>query len=543
MASVSLYRVFVTTLVTMSLWSTSVAKKSKPHIIFIVADDLGWNDVGWHNRYMRTPTINRLARHGVILNSSYVHPTCTPSRSSILTGVYPFRFGLQNGVIRPAEAKHLPTNYPTLPEKLRDAGYATHMIGKWHLGFCNWRYTPTQRGFDSFLGFYTGAQDYYKHTRENGYDFRFNASVYHPPRKQYSTKTYADRAVEVIQENRKSDKPLFMYLSFQSVHTPLQVPKKFQSLYKNVKNKERRIYNGMVTAMDSAIGTVIAALKKYKYLQNSIIVFTTDNGGAAHVAGNNLPLRGSKTTLWEGGTRAVSFVLAKKYQKRKSIIHDGLFHAVDWFPTLLAAAGVKTKGMDIDGMNQWPMLKGKPSRRKEFVYNIDSSSGLTVAAIRYGDYKLIQGSPGKYNDWYRIPKGPAKCTKFKEMDDEEEEDFFKYRGLNKAMKKVKGYFSWMFGRVTGVNWKKYRYKKLQKHCLQEERKSMRKFIFPKYQMFDIRNDPTERINIVTEKISLFVKMKRRLDNYVTQEVEPQSRRKYARSNPEMYSGTWSVGWC
>ncbi|XP_021345495.1 arylsulfatase I-like, partial [Mizuhopecten yessoensis] len=272
---------------------------------------------------MRTPTINRLAREGVILNSSYVHPTCTPSRSSILTGVYPFRLGLQNGVIRPAEAKHLPTQYPTLPEKLRDAGYATHLIGKWHLGFCNWRYTPTQRGFDSFLGFYTGAQDYYKHTRENGYDFRYNATVYHPPRKQYSTKTYADRAVEVIRENRKTDKPLFMYLSFQSVHTPLQVPRKFQSLYKNVKNKERRIYNGMVTAMDSAIGTVVAALKKYRYLQNSIIVFTTDNGGAAHVAGNNLPLRGSKTTLWEGGTRAVSFVLAKKFQKRKRFVHDG----------------------------------------------------------------------------------------------------------------------------------------------------------------------------------------------------------------------------
>ncbi|XP_021371933.1 uncharacterized protein LOC110462325 [Mizuhopecten yessoensis] len=199
--------------------------------------------------------------------------------------------------------------------------------------------------------------------------------------------------------------------------------------------------------------------------------------------------------------------------------------------------------MDIDGKNQWPMLKGKPSRRKEFVYHLDSSSGSAVAAIRYGDYKLIQGSPGKYNDWYQIPKGPTKCTKFKEIQDEEEEDFFKYSSLNQVVRKVKTYFSWVFDKMTGVSWKQYRFKKLQKHCLQGERKVMKKFIFPKYQMFDIRNDPTERNNIVIEKIPIFLKMKRRLDNYIAKEVEPQSREKYPRSNPAIYSGAWSAGWC
>ncbi|KAL5008803.1 hypothetical protein ScPMuIL_014384 [Solemya velum] len=136
---------------------------SRPHILFIVADDLGWNDVSWHNPQMITPNLEKLAKNGVILNSSYVQPVCSPSRNCFMSGYYPFHTGLQHAVIHNWQANYLPGNLTTLPQKMKDLGYSTHMIGKWHLGFCDWKYTPTFRGFDSFLGFYSGAEDYYTH--------------------------------------------------------------------------------------------------------------------------------------------------------------------------------------------------------------------------------------------------------------------------------------------------------------------------------------------------------------------------------------------
>ncbi|CAC5404445.1 unnamed protein product [Mytilus coruscus] len=508
-----------------------VSAYRKPHIIFIVADDLGWNDVGWRNQEIKTPNLDRLAKNGVILNSSYVSPTCTPSRNSILTGVYPFRVGLQHSSLLPQDTRHLSLDTPTLPERLKNLGYSTHMIGKWHLGFCDWKHTPVHilflvlqmalrglwhlgfcdwkhtpvhRGFDSFLGFLNGGQDYYKHKKENTYDFWLNKTVYYPPKGEYSTKTFTKRAVNLFRQHKGNKKPMYLYLSYQAVHTPLQVPKKYERIYRHVTNKDRRTYNGMVTAMDQSVGTILTALKKYKMLGNSIIVFTTDNGGAANIAGSNLPLRGSKTTLWEGGTRGVGFVYSKRLFKKK-YVHEGLFHAVDWVPTLLAAAGGK-QDKKLDGINQWPMLRGgKPSRRQGFVYSISETS----AAIRIGDYKLIVGSPGIYNQWFTVPKTKSFCNSGDVV-----EDIFLYDNLNNAVRNIKSYFSWVGSRLPGYYyWRHYKRLQALQKCKKKVKEERQRWVFPKFLLFNIKEDPTETKNLAGNKPMVFKKLKSRLERY------------------------------
>ncbi|KAK7486653.1 hypothetical protein BaRGS_00022054 [Batillaria attramentaria] len=314
-----------------------------PHVIFIVADDLGWNDVGWHNPAMLTPNLDKYAAQGVILNSSYVQPVCTPSRNCFMTGLFPYHTGLQK------------------------VGYKTHIVGKWHLGFCNWKYTPMFRGFDTFFGYYNGAEDYYTHIRDNGFDFRFNDTVYHGGDNVYSA-----------------------------------VPKRFEDLYSHIQTKDRRIYCGMVSALDEAFGNVTQALEDSGIADNMLLIFTTDNGGPTYSGANNLPLRGAKTTTWEGGTKGAAFVYSKNLFKRTAYTSTELIHAVDWFPTILEAAGAEPES-GIDGVSQLATItSGSISKRTEFVYNIDDVTNMS--AIRYGDYKLIKGGAGVFNGWYPLPK-------------------------------------------------------------------------------------------------------------------------------------------
>ncbi|XP_053404317.1 arylsulfatase B-like isoform X2 [Mercenaria mercenaria] len=342
-----------------------------PHIIFIVADDLGWNDVSWHNPTMVTPNLGGLAKNGVILNSAYVQYVCTPTRSCLMTGRYPFHTGMQNGIIRPLKPDFLPTDFKTLPEELKNLGYSTHIVGKWHLGYCNWKYTPTYRGFDSFYGFYGGSEGYYEHMRAKRYDFRFNKEVFHPPKTKYSAELFANRAIDIINSEDPKSKPLYLYIAFQSVHDPLQVPKQYENIYQNISSSTRKTYCGMVSALDDAVGNITDALRDRGYMNNTLIVFTTDNGGCLRKAASNYPLRGGKSTLWEGGTKGVAFAYSKNLLKKRGYENTEMIHAVDWFPTILSLAG-GTPDPSLDGVNQWPTISaGFRSARNEFVYNID----------------------------------------------------------------------------------------------------------------------------------------------------------------------------
>ncbi|XP_033870643.3 arylsulfatase J-like [Acipenser ruthenus] len=393
---------------------------SQPHIIFILADDQGFRDVGYHGSEFKTPTIDRLAAEGVKLENYYVQPICTPSRSQFITGRYQIHTGLQHSIIRPTQPNCLPLDNVTLPQKLKDVGYSTHMVGKWHLGFYKRNCMPTQRGFDTFFGSLLGSGDYYKHFKCDspgicGYDLHEgeNAAWEHD-NGIYSTIMYTQKVVDILASHNPR-KPLFLYLAFQAVHSPLQVPSRYLEHYKSITNLHRRKYAAMVTCLDEAINNVTLALKKYGYYDNSIIVYSSDNGGQPMAGGSNWPLRGSKGTYWEGGIRAVGFVHSPLLLNKGTLCR-GLLHITDWYPTLVTLAeGQLDEDLLLDGYDVWETIsEGMPSPRLDILHNIDPiytkakngswQAGYGIwntaiqAAIRVGDWKLLTGIPG-YSDW------------------------------------------------------------------------------------------------------------------------------------------------
>ncbi|EFA02715.1 arylsulfatase B [Tribolium castaneum] len=394
----------------------SFAQTKKPNIIVIVADDMGFNDVGFHgSNEIPTPNIDALAYNGVILNSHYTQALCTPSRSAFLTGKYPIHLGMQHLVILEPEPWGLPLNETILPQYLKRNGYATHAIGKWHLGFFRKEYTPTYRGFDSHFGYWQGLQDYYKHTvhatftPEHGYDMRRNMTVDWSAQGKYSTTLFTDEAVRLIREHN-TENPMFMYLAHLAPHSgndddPLQAPDEEIAKFGHIADPERRIYAAMVSMLDKSVGSVIAALRDKHMLENSIIVFMSDNGakpdGIHANHGSNYPLRGNKNSAWEGAMRCVAAIwspLIKKPQR----VSNSLMHISDWLPTFYTAAGLnKTELPKMDGVDMWASIsEGKDSPRTELLHNIDEI--YNYGALRVGNWKYLYGSTtnGKSDGWY-----------------------------------------------------------------------------------------------------------------------------------------------
>lgn len=358
----------------------------KPHIVIFIADDLGWKDVGYHGSEIKTPHIDQLAKDGVQLEQFYVQPLCSPTRSSLMTGRYPIRQGLQLGVILPHAQYGLPLEERTLPQALKKAGYRTVIIGKWHLGSYKPEYLPLQRGFDYHYGHYLGAIDYFTHTRLDGLDWHRNGK---PVREEgYTTNLLANEAVKIISEHDPSQ-PLFLYVPFNAVHAPVQAPQEYIDGYQHITDSNRRIYAAMTTCMDEAIGRTLEALAKRGMADNTLVLFSSDNGGFTKSGGaNNDPLRKGKGTLYEGGIRVPALARWPGKLKEGSVVKEPL-HIVDWYPTLLKLAGASLEQtLPLDGMDAWPTIAlGKPSPHKEILHNV--LPGLTCGALRQGDWKLV----------------------------------------------------------------------------------------------------------------------------------------------------------
>ena len=370
-------------------WYTEVyATETRPNIVFILADDFGYRDVGYHGaKVIKTPTLDRLAYNGVRLDNYYVQPICTPTRSQLLSGRYQIHTGLQHIIIWPCQPNSLPKEIPTLANVLHIAGYATHMVGKWHIGYYEEQLVPTRRGFDSFFGYLNAEEEYYYHTlctnaeppselssedyskmwdlnNDNylrstdekyrkkhafcGFDLRSNESVAVNYSGYYSTHLYTQKAIDVIKSHAANEdrKPFFLYLAYQAVHAPLEVPETYTKPYASIKDKNRRVYAGMTTCLDEGVLNVTIALEKYGLWNNTILIFSTDNGGEVAQGGNNWPLRGWKRSLWEGGMRGVGFVHSPLIKRRGSV-NSGLIHVSDWFPTILGLAGGNTTGLNV----------------------------------------------------------------------------------------------------------------------------------------------------------------------------------------------------
>ena len=398
MKTISLPKVLLTMVVSSAVALTTLAAERRPNIVHIVADDLGWKDVGFNGcADIKTPNIDKLAATGAKLTQFYVQPMCTPTRAALMTGRYPFRYGLQTAVIPSVSAYGLDTNEWLMPQALKEVGYKTAIIGKWHLGHADKKYWPKQRGFDYQYGAMIGELDYFTHEEHNVLDwYRDNKPL---QQKGYTTTLIGNEAVQLI-DRHDTSKPLYLYLTFNAPHTPYQAPQEYIDRYKNIADPTRRTYAGMVACLDGEIGRVVAALDKRGMRENTLILFHSDNGGTrnAMFAGvmadmskikipcDNGPYREGKGTLFEGATRVCALANWPGHIKAGSTV-DGLIHAVDLYPTLAKLAGASTaKCKPLDGADVWPTISaGQPSPRNEIIYNVEPFRG----AVRQGEWKLI----------------------------------------------------------------------------------------------------------------------------------------------------------
>jgi arylsulfatase A-like enzyme len=360
------------------------ADDTRPNIVFILADDLGREDCGFMGgKAIKTPQIDKLAAAGAKLDAFYVQPVCSPTRAALMTGRYPMRHGLQVGVVRPWAQYGLPLEEQTLPQALKNAGYATAIIGKWHLGHHAPEFLPTKRGFDHQYGHYNGALDYNTHMRDGGFDWHRDDKVNHD--EGYSTHLIAKEAVNFVAENA-GKKPFFLYVPFNAVHAPHQAPDSYQAPYGDLKG-ERKKYAGMLAAMDEAVGQIVDAVEKAGVRKNTLFIFSSDNGGPQPgVVTDNGKYRAGKGTLYEGGVRVAACVAWDGKIQAGSIVTEPL-HMVDWYPTLLKLAGAKAEQkLPIDGFDAWPTLtQGKPTSHESILLNTTPTGG----AVRAGDWKLV----------------------------------------------------------------------------------------------------------------------------------------------------------
>lgn len=356
----------------------------RPNIVYFLVDDLGYADCGFNGgKDIKTPHIDKLAKAGAILKSFYVQPVCSPTRSALLTGRYVTHTGVYT-IVRPGAPWGLPLAERLLPQALKEVGYTTAICGKWHLGEFQAAYTPTSRGFDHQYGHMFGAIDYFTHIRDGKADWYRDDK----PLKEegYSTELVAKEAVRLIKAQPK-DKPLFLYLPFNGIHAPHQVPERYLTTYTSLP-KPRQTIAGMLSAVDEAIGQVVAELETKGQLKNTLIIFSSDNGGPGPGRVTlNTPLRAGKGTIFEGGIRAAAFATwPGKIAAGQSI--DEPLHAVDWYPTLLKLTGASpVQKLPVDGKDLWPVLTKRAKSPHDVLLLHGTRPG--VAAVRKGDWKLL----------------------------------------------------------------------------------------------------------------------------------------------------------
>ncbi|MEZ6055136.1 MAG: arylsulfatase [Planctomycetaceae bacterium] len=357
---------------------------TKPNIVFILSDDQGYADTGFMgSTEIRTPHLDAIAKQGTVLESFYVQPVCSPTRASLMTGRYVSSTGVYH-VVRPGAKWGLPLAERTLADALREAGYQTAISGKWHLGEYQPSYRPTHRGFEQQYGHWFGALDYFTHMRDGVLDWHRNDELCKD--EGYSTKLIAEEACRVIREKDPA-KPLFLYVPFNAVHSPHQVPDAYEQPFTDLKGV-RRTYAGMVAAMDQGIGKIVATLKEQGLSENTLIIFSSDNGGPSPgKVTSNGPLRAGKGTIYEGGIRVCAFASWPGHipagQRNQEPIH-----IVDWYPTLLKLAGGSLEQKHpLDGRDIWPVLTSgaKSPHESLFLPGMDTDQ----AAIRQGDWKLL----------------------------------------------------------------------------------------------------------------------------------------------------------
>lgn len=398
---------------------------SRPNIVFILADDMGWAQPGFNGGNPKlTPNMDRLASEGMRLNEFYTHSVCAPTRAAFLTGRYAFRtwsdwrsedFGKPSYLAKlglklahnkrgePTRRIHaLDTEERTIAEALRDAGYFTSLIGKWHLGEWLPEHLPMGQGFEHQYGHYAWGIDYFTKTIVHNAPARFAVYDWHRNQKPihedgYATDLIAAEADRVIAARRQDDRPFFMYVAFNAVHGPLNPPPGFDG----DKDDPLAIRHAMLKSLDQAVGRISRSIDANGFRNDTLFIFANDNGPVLEEMSK--PFRGTKNTTFEGGVRQPAIVRWPGHT-RQATTKDGLMFIADFFPTFITLAGGSHKQeRRIDGIDMTSMLfEGQDSKRTEIVYDVSGS--VRLPTIRSGDFKLMGDA------LYNIRKDPFEKT-------------------------------------------------------------------------------------------------------------------------------------
>ncbi len=375
---------------------------AKPNILFMIADDLGWNDVGYHGSEIKTPNIDALAKRGMALDRYYAYPVCSPTRVAIMTGRTPIRQGIDSPI---GPNGGMPLDEHLLPQTMQAAGYQTFQTGKWHLGLECVASHPYSRGFDHAYGHLGPAVDYFSHVWNGGLDWQRNGKVVRE--EGYSTDLITNEEVKLIKERDKA-KPMFLYVAFNAPHTPLQATDKYLDRYAggSISNPNRKLFAAMVSAVDDGVGEILDTIESEGIADDTLVVWVSDNGGNENAGADNGALRGGKGTVFEGGIRVPGMIHwpgviegGEKFEQRIT--------AHDWFPTLTSAMDVEPKNTKpFDGIDMWPALKdGKQVGHDEIIMGVDGNYMVVKDGWKLVEY-TPRGGGGAEQYLFRIDEDP-----------------------------------------------------------------------------------------------------------------------------------------
>jgi arylsulfatase I/J len=391
----------------------------KPHIVFLMVDDWGWANVGYHrssrlNSY--TPNIDSLVKEGLQLDQHYVYNWCAPSRSAFLTGRLPIHVNDAKNVKISAHNPNdpvsgfqgVPRNMTMISAKMKEAGYATHQVGKWHVGFATPDHIPKGRGFDTSFGYFNAANDYYTKTTYSCNDTRMKdlwdtdrpvSDTNSTGENHYEEALFRDRLLSIVSKHDPSE-PLFLYYAPHIAHSPYQVPQKYLKKFDFIDNELRQVYHAMVSYLDDVVGELVQALKTKELWDNLLFIASSDNGGGVNPGkgANNYPLKGGKHSDWQGGVRVNAFASGGYLPARmRGKMTEGYIHIADWYATFCALAGVdptdtqaaKANLPPIDSLNMWPLISGQNSISPR----VDIPISMTT--LISGNYKILRGTVPK----------------------------------------------------------------------------------------------------------------------------------------------------
>ena len=359
---------------------------AKTNILFMIADDLGWNDVGYHGSEIATPNIDALVRKGVEIDRYYAFPVCSPTRAALMTGRSPIRMGIDSPI---GPNGGLPLDEHLLPETLRAAGYQTLMTGKWHLGLERAASHPHNRGFDRSHGHLGPAVDYFTHIWNGGLDWQRNGEALRE--EGYSTELIVREAVSLIVGRDKS-KPMFLYVAFNAPHTPLQATEKYLDRYAGIADVNRKHFAAMVSAVDDGVGAILDTLRAEGLDKDTIVVWVSDNGGNERAGADNSPFRGGKGNVFEGGIRVPGTIYRHGVLEGRKFTRQITAH--DWFPTLAAAVGVKPQNAKkFDGLDMWAVLAdGAEPARGDTIIGVDGHYAIFRDGWKFVEYTPRNGT-------------------------------------------------------------------------------------------------------------------------------------------------------